>query len=355
MSLRYIGSRFGINNPWGKQEHYIVNSIQQQIEKKFANENNLMLNMTWLGPQFGSDGPWGELQNLIAAQEKFDNLFWSSPVDPLYISFDQMKEIEGQLNPTRIFYTGINLHGKYEYNTGAIATMEDFPPYTVDQLEIKQIKHLYICYNRKPKPHRIVMVDKLYENNLQDHGIITLGKITDDRDYYTQGLTYKYLTINDPPENYTFNGRYRVFKDFGDVPYDISSLGRMDLWQGHFLNIVSETICLPWDPIFVTEKTWKPILGLRPFILNAQTTIYQWLRDRGFKTFNQYFNGIEVEDVKEFEVQDSIIKVVKYLTTLSNSELMAMYKDMMPALIHNRQRFFEFAKEQQYKIDHLFE
>ena len=36
MSLRYIGSRFGINNPWGKQEHYIVNSIQQQIEKKIC-------------------------------------------------------------------------------------------------------------------------------------------------------------------------------------------------------------------------------------------------------------------------------------------------------------------------------
>jgi hypothetical protein len=48
----------------------------------------------------------------------------------------------------------------------------------------------------------------------------------------------------------------------------------------------------------------------------------------------------------------SAIKAVSDKTT---QELSQMYQDMLPDLQHNRSRYFEFAKEQQYKINHLFE
>jgi hypothetical protein len=106
--------------------------------------------------------------------------------------------------------------------------------------------------------------------------------------------------------------------------------------------------------MFITEKTWKPILGLRPFLLNGQTKIYKYLRDQGFKTFNHYFEGIELENLKEFEVHDSIISVIKYLATLDKKEILAMYNDMLPDLKHNRKRFFEFAQEQKSRAENLF-
>jgi hypothetical protein len=62
-----------------------------------------------------------------------------------------------------------------------------------------------------------------------------------------------------------------------------------------------------------------------------------------------------MEELPEFEVHNSLIDVIKFLSTISNVTLSEMYADMLPALEHNRNRFFEFAKEQQYKIDHLFE
>jgi hypothetical protein len=31
-----------------------------------------------------------------------------------------------------------------------------------------------------------------------------------------------------------------------------------------------------------------------------------------------------------------------------------MYNDMLPDLIYNKNRFFEFAKEEEYKKEHLF-
>ena len=124
----------------------------------------------------------------------------------------------------------------------------------------------------------------------------------------------------------------------------------MDIWQHHFLTIVGETEFNPWDNMFITEKTWKPIFGLRPFLINGQTKIYKYLRDNGFKTFTHYFD-VELEDVKEFQVHDRIIDALK---SLSNKNLIDMYSDMLPDLRHNRDRFFEFAKEQKIKIDNLW-
>jgi hypothetical protein len=138
------------------------------------------------------------------------------------------------------------------------------------------------------------------------------------------------------------------------IPHDIHSLGNINIWKTHFLTVVSETEFFPWDNTFVSEKTWKPILGLRPFVLNGQAKIYQWLRERGFKTFNHYFNRIELENVTELEIHDSIIEVLKYLVTLDKKEILAMYNNMLPDLIHNRDRFFEFSKEQKYKTENLF-
>ena len=62
-----------------------------------------------------------------------------------------------------------------------------------------------------------------------------------------------------------------------------------------------------------------------------------------------------MEELSEFEVHDSLIEVIKFLSTLSNNTLLEMYVDMLPALKYNQNRFFEFANEQQYKINHIFE
>jgi hypothetical protein len=161
------------------------------------------------------------------------------------------------------------------------------------------------------------------------------------------------LLLGESIEEYK-EGNWGMTDTFG-IPHDIHTLGNIETWRTHFLTIVSETEFWPWDNTFVSEKTWKPIIGLRPFVLNGQTKIYKYLRDNGFYTFNHYWPHIEMEELPEFEVHNSLINVIKFLSTLSNTTLLEMYADMLPALEHNRNRFFEFANEQQYKIDHLFE
>ena len=347
-----IGVKFPLTEQFGRQEHSIFNNIKNQINTKFPDSDNLIVNLTWFGPQFNNN-QWGKIQQLINDGKKFDKLFWFCIVDPITILPNQLKEIENQLHIIDNYYIGPGFEGQQSFNTHAIVCYEDFPTYTHLDLTLADIKYLYLNYNRKPKPHRIELVELLHKNSLEKYGVITIGK--NDVNYKVSGdkTTQLYLTIDDLTD-YTRGGKFPKHSNFGGVPYDLCSLGRLDIWQTHFLNIVSETEFNPWDNLFVTEKTWKPIIGLRPFIINGQTKIYKYLRDNGFKTFNHYFNGIEIENIKEFEVHESIIKVVKYLTTLDNKDIFLMYNDMLPDLIYNRERFFEFAKEQQHKIDNLF-
>ena len=157
------------------------------------------------------------------------------------------------------------------------------------------------------------------------------------------------LNLGESPND----GNWGMSMEFG-IPHDIHTLGNMDLWRQHFLTVISETEFLPWDHTFVTEKTWKPIIGMRPFVINGQTKIYNWLRSHGFRTFNHYWPQVKTENLTEFEVHDSIVAVIKYLHTLNQQDIKQMYQDMQPDLEYNRKRFFEFSREQRQKVDNLF-
>jgi len=353
MPITFIGSSFDIRDQWGPQENKLIELFKTKIDTKFPSDENLIINLTWFGPKFGQN--WQQVQSFITNNKKFNRIFWLSLVDPICILPTHFQEIETSIGAEYIYYIGGFDNSDYSFNFSSIPVKEDFIRYADNEILLVDLQHLFLCYNRKPKPHRIELVEKIYKNNLEIHGIVTLGK--NDVNYdVSQGLkTDLYLTVDENKEDYSYNGKFLTHHNFGGIPYDLCSLGRLDIWQTHFLNIVSETEFNPWDNLFITEKTWKPILGLRPFVVNGQTTIYKYLQDNGFKTFNHYFNGIELEDLKEFEVHDAIINVIKYLAILDKSEIIAMFNDMLPDLKYNKERFFEFASEQKHKMDNLFQ
>jgi len=350
--IRYIGTCFPKHAPWGRQEHFILDHVRSQIAEKFVQGRNLVVNLTWLGPTF-DNGLWQELLDLPQQGEQFDRVFWIAPVDPVFFDLAQLDQLQQQLEVKESYRIGISLgDSPYEFNTGAIACLDDFVPYEENQIVLQNFQHVYMCLNRKPKPHRIHMVESLYAAGLESHGFLSLG--ANDQDYDVSEGVKTNLYINpEPGADYSHNGYFLLEGHnlgFGGVPVDLATLGPLTVWQGHFLNIVSETIWQPWDPVFVTEKTWKPIIGMRPFVINGQTTVYEWLRERGFRTFNHLW-PIELENIPETQVQSAIVELVKYL---SQQDLHSLYQQLIPDLQHNRARFFEFAREQKNHVTNLF-
>lgn len=348
--ITIIGTTFPAEWQYGPDEIKIVKSTADQIDKKFADQRNLLINTTWFGPQFTNHNGWTRVEALFAAGEQYDNLFLLSVIDPMYLMERDIVKIQTGLNIQNTYYIGMYADSEFEWNFHSFTTAQKAPNYTEEELLPTQFNKAFLLYQRKPRPHRLELTKRIIEENLLDHGIVTLGA-NDNHNYdWTEGMEIPMvLTIDDDPANYKHNG---TLVEFSGIPNDLVSLGRLDIWKTCFLNVVSETEFESDKPRFITEKMWKPIIGLRPFIIHGQTDSYKWLRNNGFYTFNHYWPEIDIENNPD--VHATTIQVLAHLSKKTTSELMMLYNTMLPELKHNRIRFFEFAKEQQYKMNNLF-
>jgi hypothetical protein len=342
----FIGTSFSDLILWGQNEIATVDSIRQQVESTFVNQENLIINMTWFGPQF----PNHSWQQYLELNQSFDNLFLIATVDPPMITTEQIDQIVKQLGHPTLYKLG-NFDTKYRFDFFAPILARHFKNYSDEQTKLKSIRWLYCNYNRKPRRHRVDFVRKLIESNLDQVGIITLGKPNTIYDQDPDNTLY--FSIGEKIDDYRSTGHWYSDDEFG-IPHDVLSLHNLDVWQNHFLHIISATEFFPWDDIFVSETQWKPVIGRRPFLINGNTRTYKWLRDNGFQTFNHYFPGVEFENVTETQVHDTLISAIQYLTTLTADNIMELYHSMCPALEHNYNRFYEYAQEQYNRKDNLF-
>lgn len=344
-----IGVTFPEDWQYGLQEIEIFNKTAHQIEKKFFESNNLLINTTWFGSQFQT-GEWEKLQNLFGKQ-KFDNLFLLGCIDPLYLTDEDLSLITISLDIKKIYYIGMFDQSPYEWNFHAIVGENLMPKYDNNQVMLKQYDKDFLCYQRKPRPWRVDFTELVFKNNLQHNGIMTLGGQSQGDYDWSEGRTWEPITLNESHEPYNNDGQ-NLQTNFGGIPNDLVTIGRLDIWNQCFLYISSETVFNHWEPIFVNERIWKTMIGLRPYVIQGNPKTYNWLRKNGFKTFNHYWSHINLEN--SVNVLENIIHLLKFLQSKSTSEKMQMYNDMIPDLLYNKLRFYEFSKEQKYKMENIF-
>ena len=336
-----VGTTFPKNSEYGKYEIHIFNSLVKQVENKFKDKSNLVINTTWFGPQFDND----QWQDALNFTNDFDNLFLLSVIDPFYLQNEDLDILLEKYKVKNVYRIGMFEDSKYEWNFHALIGNDVMPTYTEEQVVMKELpEYIYMLYQRKPRYHRIEITDILRHRNLLKYGIVTLGG--PDTNWQGEHKEWEILTIEDYPENYLGAGDPK--DAFGGVPDDLATVGRLDLWQNHFLNIISETVFDEWEPLLVTEKMWKPTIGLRPYIVHGNPKTYAWMRKNGFKTFNNYWKHIDVENIGP---HDAVWQVLEFLQTQNLSK---MYLDMLSDLRYNKERFKEFSKEQEYKMENIF-
>ena len=349
MTVKIIGNIFPTQWLWGQYEGAYLDSIKEQIQRHFKNQHSLLFNTTWLAP-FVENKAWKDYQDIVHNQQNFDNLFLVATVDPCPLSQQLVSEIVHNLGNPRLYLLG-NFHSPYEFNFFAPVLSEHFKPYTQQQLELKHCQWRFICYNRKPRIHRVRLVREMLAAGLDQHGIITLGK--PDPIYDNDPTNNLYLTLGETCHDYVGHGHWYdlTHPDPTGIPHDVLSLHVIKYWQQHFLHVVGATMFEKQDDVFVSETQFKPIIGLRPFVINGNVQTYQWLRNNGFRTFETWF-GSKVED--QSNVHQAIVELITRLVQMPNQEILDIYKDMLPTLIYNKDRFFEYASEQQHLINNLF-
>ena len=336
-------AKFYLTN--GFDPSWETTQFEQEIINKYTSDKqfDLILNSTWgfiecENPVTKEMSNKFEITKYLVEQGLVKTILFYNFVDPIYdLStwyevFDHCKKYiheDGIVTLGQIDTNKMRLNVPFQY--WAVFAADHFKHYLLTDLYPNSFDNLFLCYNRKPTWHRVELYNKLKQKDLISKGIYTLGDQDPD----------KVKLVNADKTTIPFNDQ-RIHGQL-NIANDTMTLGNMDLWNSHFVTIVNETqhvsrIGYP----FLSEKIWKPILGLRPFVCIGDQGTNQLLEDAGFYTFNELFNI----DSKDAGIDD----VVKAIQTCQ-LDLANVYESIKPKLIHNRQRFFDFAKEQKQIFD----
>ena len=207
--------------------------------------------------------------------------------------------------------------------------------HTLDLCRIDRIEYAFMCLNRKPHWHRKHFYNNLKKFNLIDKGLVSMGSETSVPLLKLDSPAVINLTPNSGTEQY-------------GIPNDINTLGNIDNWQRHFLNIVTETVYGINANHFVSEKIYKPILGMRPFLIYDTDSGYHWLRHRGFEPYVEDFKDITDLDLK------NPANLAPFLVTLSSQQPSYWKKklvDLNQKIVYNKQNFYKYVDQQKIQIN----
>jgi hypothetical protein len=195
----------------------------------------------------------------------------------------------------------------------------------------------------------MALTARLLEADVISNGLVSfhgsqqdcIDEINDEHSFLSlpeKSLIDKYLStgfarkkIIDSP---TVDGAYSAV--FGHFEYAT--------WQKSFCHLVNETVFYD-AKLHLTEKVFKPIVAMRPFVLAAAPGNLAYLRQYGFETFGRWI------DESYDKVEDPFVRVglladeIKKICRLSPSNLQKLYGEMLPILEHNKNHFFGQFKE----------
>jgi len=105
------------------------------------------------------------------------------------------------------------------------------------------------------------------------------------------------------------------------------------------IHIVAETL-FNTEKTYITEKSIKPIVMGQPFILFSGPYSLQYLRNYGFKTFNDIWDESYDNITNNEERFDTIISLIHKINNLPSKKYIKLFNDAKKIALYNRNYFY---------------
>ena len=231
-----------------------------------------------------------------------------------------------------IYFPDLELHYRY------IQVLEN---QYVKEINLKPRDKKFTCLNRVDKLWRKIYCSFLFQLGCHDKGYFSYNG-------------YKYETSHTGLQNYEDWNNYddtllqdtltfemhMPFKcdSLSDEEQNNHKLVNHDFYQNAYFNFCTETH-FDSDTIFLTEKTFKPILNLQPFILVGNPGSLDLLHKLGYKTFSDVIKETYDEETDHKERMSTLLKISYDLCNLSDRHHTRIQDIIKDILIHNQQHF----------------
>lgn len=200
---------------------------------------------------------------------------------------------------------------------------------------------LYDCLNKRPRAHRSWFFLKLLEAGLIDDGIISMN----DYGHHIHSLNGTW-----PSQNLLEEGRKYLPMLIDGTPNNVEPdpvyIGRVlpDLYTKTWVSVVTEPQFADYElSTFCSEKIFKPIACLQPFIVVGGKGSLKRLRNLGYKTFDGFID--ESYDTLPTEQRlDAIISSLKKLRDIKDKD--SWLESIKPILEHNFKNLTTIKKHQ---------
>lgn len=207
---------------------------------------------------------------------------------------------------------------------------------------------LYDCTNMRPRPQRVLNYMHLLNADLLSKGNISMAapKIW-YADITASDYLRKYKLPADIYKQIDANGNATKAK-FSDTVSDESHyyvyVERIlkDVYKNSWLSIITESSFFEYEhSVFVSEKTFKPIACMQPFVIVGSKHTLKYLRKLGYKTFSPFIDE-SYDDLDDADRIPAIMEELKRIDQIEDKS--AWYNDMRDILEHNFNLFMEINK-----------
>lgn len=246
-----------------------------------------------------------------------------------YTSWANVNNVVDQIN--------VISYAHFEYDVQHLAVKTNLPTDFDISIDYKT-KHLesiklFNCLNKRKRPHRFWFYTKLLEHDLADRGLVSINEFD---------IRHMYVENRLPPANLIEQANKRLPSTIYGISntehpdsYYINRI-RDDVCADSWVSVVSESSFSDMDnEVFVSEKTFKPIACMHPFIILGNRGSLAKLRELGYKTFSGFIDET-YDTLSTFERMEAIAVALKKINEIDDK--LTWYKSMRHILEHNRRQ-----------------
>jgi UDPglucose 6-dehydrogenase len=243
------------------------------------------------------------------------------------------------------------LSGHYFQNT----TQENAAPSLLrDQINyvIKEKSKVFLCFNRVPREHRVMLLDRMLENNLVDRSYYSFeglpGWISQLHVHFPE--KFKNIKLNEDKLplrlNITAARPNPAMPESEDLVYfdnSYFSIVTESVFYGDEYSLHMGTKMHNYSTpanIFITEKTFKCFPMMHPFVLLAYPGTLAELRNIGYKTFSPMIDETYDTVVNDDNRFEAVWKEISRLLQKTPEEWIKWQGEIKSIVEYNRDHFY---------------
>jgi len=211
--------------------------------------------------------------------------------------------------------------------------------------------HRFMIFNRRMRVHRILLLSLVGLDFINDNLVSYDFGQTVDRaqpQFFHDRIINKYKDHCLENLDEIITKKPLSYIDFKDVD---STMGfgceNKTPYLDSYIHVTTETN-FDEPGAYFSEKTWKPIINLQPFIMVNYYQGLKYLKEIGFKTFHPFIDE-SYDEIKQPKRRIAkIYEEIDRLSKLSIDEIHEWYMSIYDILIYNRELLYKHQGDYMY-------